>query len=860
MQEDMEKEMEKNGLDASGRSGGRSRSESVDPTKSERRRSTSTSASKANRRDSHRNNRSQSQSRPRMSDVLAASTQRLDASGRGRTSSRDLEGGGIRRGSSSMHRSSPPPPTTTPAAAPHSSSRRSSSYHGRALEFTQKVMESTTPGATPHSTPGNNALTTTNHQPSSAPTPYNTTPGAMIQHGTRPPLPTLPIDEEEEDFDESDPVIMIPIIIDHSHNNMPPPPPRTLEETERHQERLETRRNNIRRDREERQKRRGSGTIAKKNKKSDKKVTPTEIRERKSLGENTKGRSARLDQHRSFAPSPAALAMLLEGGANVPEDPPQNKRERKHRDKKYNGGDAHPSPTALALLEGNLKSSERRASKRHSHAAPPRRTSKKDQIEKLSRMHHRDRSKGNNDGDDSVISETSSLSYASAKMYRNQNEHTRHHPELEGVNLPEPPETSFPSHVTLDRSTSLSRSKSQSRRSREDPPTTPKERKRGVSKSASRRVSSSAGQALAGKESRRESSRGRRAALAARKTPTTSDHAEEKEKKHEKRVSLKETSMPSSRQRSSSRRAAQPRPSRHEEEFSKLAPGLAASSARSARRSNGSNGGGGGVSARSNTSKNRHWDVSGNAVDSVHNHRSASRPKERSSSRVTSSAARSSSPTKSRTGRGGARSENGKKQRSKSVSSRRVSSKSTDLWKHHSNTNVAHQSTSGNSKGNRSRVTSSTHPESLSSAEFARLTFSEEKEAIATHHEIREEEEVEPMVIYKKRAHRSHQKEEVHIANDATSQYTKPMTLIACSSDEKSHASSISSSSTIEESFASDDDDDDGDGKKSAKKKALSALQGAKGGAKNFATKGKSALKLGGLKGTSRKWQSALFM
>mmetsp|Transcript_33621 Transcript_33621/g.72707 ORF Transcript_33621/g.72707 Transcript_33621/m.72707 type:complete len:119 (-) Transcript_33621:105-461(-) len=118
------------------------------------------------------------------------------------------------------------------------------------------------------------------------------------------------------------------------------------------------------------------------------------------------------------------------------------------------------------------------------------------------------------------------------------------------------------------------------------------------------------------------------------------------------------------------------------------------------------------------------------------------------------------------------------------------------------------------------------------------------------------------MMIYKKRAHRTNGKEEVH--RDGASAYTKPMTLIALSSDEKSHASSISSSSTMEESFADSDNeenDDDGEnGKKNAKEMALSALQGAKGGAKNIATKGKSALKMGGLKGTSRKWQSALFM
>lgn len=122
-----------------------------------------------------------------------------------------------------------------------------------------------------------------------------------------------------------------------------------------------------------------------------------------------------------------------------------------------------------------------------------------------------------------------------------------------------------------------------------------------------------------------------------------------------------------------------------------------------------------------------------------------------------------------------------------------------------------------------------------------------------------ETEDVEPIMIYKKRAHRSHQKGEVPDGDNA-SHYIKPMGLIDCSSDEKSHASSISSSSTIEESYTTSYDDDDEQGRITAKKKALNALHGAKGGALNIATKGKSMVNLGALKGTSRKWQSALFM
>jgi len=114
--------------------------------------------------------------------------------------------------------------------------------------------------------------------------------------------------------------------------------------------------------------------------------------------------------------------------------------------------------------------------------------------------------------------------------------------------------------------------------------------------------------------------------------------------------------------------------------------------------------------------------------------------------------------------------------------------------------------------------------------------------------------EEKPIVIYKKRA----AKKNAESRGDDTSQenFNKPMTLVAISSDERSHASSISSSSTIEEDWDSDEEDEDG-----GKSKHKEVKDKILGGAKSFATRGKSAL--GGLKelkGTSRKWQSALFM
>jgi hypothetical protein len=97
-------------------------------------------------------------------------------------------------------------------------------------------------------------------------------------------------------------------------------------------------------------------------------------------------------------------------------------------------------------------------------------------------------------------------------------------------------------------------------------------------------------------------------------------------------------------------------------------------------------------------------------------------------------------------------------------------------------------------------------------------------------------------------------------SNASKSMKSMPVAHIAMSSDEKSHASSISSSSTIEESFTySDDEDCNAAGGKSRKssiphKKVAMIKDGAVG----LASRGRSTLI--GLRGTSRKWQSALFM
>lgn len=149
------------------------------------------------------------------------------------------------------------------------------------------------------------------------------------------------------------------------------------------------------------------------------------------------------------------------------------------------------------------------------------------------------------------------------------------------------------------------------------------------------------------------------------------------------------------------------------------------------------------------------------------------------------------------------------------------------------------------SRTSRSRHTSNTHPESLSSDDLLRRSNAKD---------------VEPAVVYKKRAKRRSRKEERRQTVDS-SEDIKPMTAISYSEDERSHASSISagSTSTIEESFGSHDEDEKG-AKPPAdvREKAISVLNDVKGGAKQFAVKGKNAF--GGLKGTSKKWQSAIFM
>jgi hypothetical protein len=165
-----------------------------------------------------------------------------------------------------------------------------------------------------------------------------------------------------------------------------------------------------------------------------------------------------------------------------------------------------------------------------------------------------------------------------------------------------------------------------------------------------------------------------------------------------------------------------------------------------------------------------------------------------------------------------------------------------------SNPTVLRGQSSGASKDGRSRHTGITQSESESSADGL-VRKSNTKD-------------LGQDIVHKKRATRRSRKKERRESVDFDD--NKPMTAISYSEDERSHASSISagSSSTFEESFHSECEDEKKTGETKTpadvKEKAICVLKEVKGGAKHLAVKSKSAL--GGLKGTSKKWQSALFM
>ena len=503
----------------------------------------------------------------------------------------------------------------------------------------------------------------------------------------------------------------------------------------------------------------------------------------------------------------------------------------------------HPSAAAMALLVGSSNGggdkNKKKTSKRNVLAA------------------------NNNDDNKST---TSSISSASAKQHRYPtSEHERNHPELEGVELPHIPtrrssSSKPPTKVRVDRS---------------------KSRSRGVTAVTAATNKKDATTSSSHNHASPPSSR----ALVTTTSPTRrmlASSVERKQKHHNsddamptaKRMSSKKltsATTKSSYKRSSSTRSVPTHNNKthvHDDDdcgtlptttdfnaklrgpvlLSASTARMASSRSRSYHRTSSSRS----VGRPSTTTTPRVWDVQGNEV------------------------AHDDDDTK-------------KKQRSKSLSSPRPLKERS---------------------GDKSHSTAGTQPESLSSNEYQLFT----KRRHSSHHDhnhnrvnatatttptsIEEEEEVgntdnknkskqqlqsqqpEPLIIRKKRAKSKRQKEqqeEGEHADDNGTYHAKPMLNIGFSSAENSAASSISSTSTIESSYAStidyggrssphskkkhDADNDDNKNNEidmNVKDRALSAIHEAKGGAKQFATKGKK--RLGELKGTSRKWQSALFM
>ena len=581
-----------------------------------------------------------------------------------------------------------------------------------------------------------------------------------------PPTTSTEEEIEEDNFSDSDPIIMIPFTIDPSAP-LPPPPPRSPEEMGQHQERLELRKTHLRE--QEHANKQQHGKQHQRSKSHGREPTPKKDDDNNNNGDNENGklkgddvkvRSKRWDRHRNMSPD-----------AKNESATPVNT----------------PSPAALALLQCHDEMAEK---------SSPKAGRKSTDCHALAIV-----SDGNDAGDDDdVHSETSSISSSSAKMYKMQEPSERN--LLEGVVREVAP---FPPvDVTVDRSVSRSRSRPRRRDPDEgnnhhalvpyDPPEDPP-------------MASSSPVTAHGKK--HESSKHRRTATtvskAVVKTEDKKHHRRSKttteivpaaatEKQH-RRVRHTTAGTSTTKPKSTTKSLCGPTSSSKKGEDT-LANQLAASSARSRRAR----------SRSKSVGRRENGNISSRQARSVS--RARSKREHRHHDDKVSVACDFSKASRSRGGRS---------RRARSV-------------------------------GGRSRRTAVTQPESLSSDEVLRkLTEDEEQEA-------------EPVVIYKKRAHRTRE------VDDTVSEYhSKPMGVVAVSSDERSHASSISSSSTIEESFADSDEDDEDDFKSrksgrgdDVKDKALLMFDGVKGGAKSFATRGKSAF--GGLKGTSRKWQSALFM
>eukprot|EP00986_Skeletonema_menzelii_P006724 scaffold2550_cov153-Skeletonema_menzelii.AAC.12 len=583
-----------------------------------------------------------------------------------------------------------------------------SSYRERALEFTQKAMEVTQDKA--HSE-------------------------AIVPRGNAEPDDHH---DDTDDFDESDPVIMIPTIhLDDT--SLPPPPPRTSEEMEVHEYRQELRRNHIRQQRRERSKSRNKlNADAAKQRTEEKK--PSSTRRNNTI----------------IVPTPKTEVRKSRRDRDVSKQSVSKPRKCPDSPTPVSPSPVHPSLAVLTALENHrqkVADEEPEITQVVSVDKQRQRRRRKspDQEEKVVKINDSTELVSGDHDDEDAESETSSISSASAKHYQMQpessNELRSRHPELKGV-VSDPPQFP-PVNVTVDRSRSRSRSRIKVGM---DPIAASEEREMQlvVRKTSSRQLSSAHGNGA------RINKRPSKIEVEKKKDSVTSDNR--KVAKHSSEGQLLKTSA-SSRSRPAQKKL---------------------------------------VTSDAQTSKRTSRSYSG--------HVRGAEGKKLPGDRASKSAERSPSVAKSMP----ALMEEGKQRRCKSAAT---------------------------SRRGRSPHTSITQPESLSSDEF--LKKSNTKEG--------------PIVIYKKTATRRSRKEE-HSSDDV-----KPMTAIQISEDEKSHASSISagSRSTLAESFHSDCKGEDKI-PADAREKAASVLKDVKGGAKNFAVKGKNAL--GGLKGTSKKWQSALFM
>ncbi|KAL3784184.1 hypothetical protein HJC23_001383 [Cyclotella cryptica] len=646
----------------------------------------------------------------------------------------------------------------------------------------------------------------------------------------------------QEDFDESDPIIFIPAL--SPNDELPPPPPRSEEELERHVERLEMRRSHV----DEDKKKRDSNPASNNHRSRHRSVQPTAANRTKAKQEE-------------IMPSAVALALLESHAKSVKGDDasPHNPRQAGQRSRRAQDHSRAGRTTERGQNNNNIKDTAHMTSRR----------------EKAKRK-----------DDNDVISETSSISTASAKLrqlepenelfakqgesegVRPSHTHTRHtgnkdpdaYPPKEiGCRSPsrgrthkkilDPEEerqlvvSDPPTHENNEGKKTTSKEHHRSRRSTSLHPADVRE-KRMPSTDVPRRRHHHRKKEEGEQEHKRH---GRH---------STTPVAEASRVKSSKSFHIQDYRSPPTHVKSSKsfhidQRSSSRRRSSHGEDA--LVPEavphteikvLAASAARMSRQRGG----------RGRSSK------------SLADHNYYRATQERESSPRPSVSARSTSQRPSKTERSTCRSmarstARSTSHRSASRSRRKmILDEATEccsiLMDHPTATKGASAS-----KGGRSRHTSGTtctQPLSVSSDEIygKQEAGNKAKETLA--------EVDEPVVLYKKRARRK---------DDPTASAGPnaiPMAHIAMSSDEKSHASSISSSSTIEESFADSDDEGGAEANDKSKKsvnqsqavtgreKAVSVLKDVRGGAVGLASRGKIAL--GGLKDTSKKWQSALFM